>query len=189
VIVIAACVRFGRVSGEVFLVDSDGKVHAAPGAFVTFYGDDSKRNWGTFMKSDQSRRDKARDEAFKTRKEGETPAPEVITEAFLAAQKSRQDLYDRLAEDVEQSFCMETSSQIDKFFEDRLIAEGTSDREGRFSVDLQPGWLRPREYTIVVEGQAGQQNAIWLEWVFLRWRSEVRPVNPYCTYTAFNPQH
>ena len=47
--------RFARVTGEVFLVDSNGKVPAADGAWVSFYKADSKHNSSTFSESDLSR--------------------------------------------------------------------------------------------------------------------------------------
>jgi hypothetical protein len=185
--------RFARVSGEVFLVDSDGKVHAAPGASVTFYENDKHHSSFNFSEWDKSRRDKSEAKAREARDKGIKLIMEAAnTEAAFAAAKDRADFYEDMAKHEEDWFCMGTDSEIYKFFESeqlRFTAVETSDREGRFSVDLPPGWFRRRGYTVVVQGQAGQQNAIWIEEVHLKWRSQVRLVNPYCTYAAFNLQH
>ena len=176
--------NIGRVSGEVFLLDSDGKVHAAPGASVTFYEADSKHNWVTFYDSDRSRRDKADEKADEAFKKAMAPRVQIETketEADLAAAKAQADSYESMAQHERDSFCMRTGSEVISFFE-RVRAVETTDKEGRFSADLPSGWFRPRQYTVVVEGEAGQQNAIWIQDVDLKWRSQVRLVSPYCTY-------
>jgi hypothetical protein len=148
------------VSGEAFLLVSNGKVQPAPGASVTIYKANSEHDSGRFFFKDSARRDKAMNEEL----------------AF------RGKSIETMAQMTEFSFCMATDNEIRQFFHSqgptrRVVVVATADREGRFSVGLKPGW-----YTVIVKGQAGQQHALWMDDINVRWRSDVRLVDPYCTY-------
>ena len=77
---------------------------------------------------------------------------------------------------VQQSYCNQLSLGQGKYF-GSPVETLYADRTGRFSVRLKPG-----RYVVFIEGRAGDQHAVWLEDVQLRWRDEVRFVEPKCKY-------
>lgn len=149
------------VTGEVFLVDNDGRVHGAPGAAIVVYSLDG----GSFGEFTSSINDV---EAEYTRK-------------LLDIVNSESGEFLRLSIEVlNMMHCSQLSDRLSTFFQ-RRMALADADREGRFFVRLWPG-----RYVVVARGQAGDTFALWWAVVNVGWRSDLRLVTPRCSYETGN---
>lgn len=163
--VLVCALYFAGVSGEVFLVDERGSVRPAPGAQVAIYrSDGSQKTAAGYLVSDASGFKDYTDRLLKVAKAERENRPEgKITLALNL---------------VQQSYCHQLSLGRGKYL-GSAVETMNADRNGRFSARLKPG-----DYIVFVEGQAGTFYAVWLQDVRLKWREEVRLVEPQCKYSA-----
>ncbi len=151
------------ISGEAFLVDENGRARPAPGAKVEIFQSDELLKTAEGYRVSDASGIKQFDERLLmlTKAEQEKRSAEKIALALTLVQKS---------------YCEQFSLGRGRYF--GLPKQSlNADRNGRFSVRLKPG-----AYVIFVEGQASNHRAIWLQDVKLRWRDEVRLVEPVYEY-------
>jgi hypothetical protein len=153
------------VSGEVFLLTADGKPESAPGAQVRVYRSDDKHSLAEFFTRDLKSMDKI---------EKQFPNP-PYNEPF-------EGFYEGALEGrwrtVKSAQYMTILGDVPDYWGDqKLLARTTTDRNGNFSVRLNPG-----KYVIHVSGQAGRKQAHWLTEAQVTWRTEVRLSKPFFDY-------
>lgn len=180
--VVAACCAvlagawFSRgVTGEVFLVDSNGRVQTAPGAVVRVFRSEGKSVVGFLYSPEQASRDAQFERERKERFDKHL--------AWIEAAGNDQERLDFLAKNfdfLEQSY---DSVRCSKFASEAVRSFGTAvqftraDQQGRFSIQLPPG-----NYVLWVTGQAGSRHGEWLEDTRVIWRTNIRLVEPACEY-------
>jgi hypothetical protein len=156
---------FAGISGEVFLVDHNGKAQPAPGAAIVIYPvKDWRKSGAAYSVSNISGSDKHLARLLKLAQgERQHPADERIEPAVQL---------------VQQTYCQDLHNGRAQFF-GSPVEETTTDRNGRFAARLRPG-----NYAVFVEGQASNRHAVWIQDIPLRWRSEIRLVETLCDYSV-----
>lgn len=174
VVLVGAWFSFG-VSGEVFLVDSAGTAHVAPGAMVRVFRADGKSVAGFLYSAEHMAHDAEFERERKERSESHL--------ASIQAAGDNRERLDFLAENFEFLERSYDWTRCRKFRDDSVRYFGTAvgftraDQQGRFSVRLLPG-----KYVVWATGQAGSRHAEWLVDIQVIWRTNVRLVDAACEY-------
>ncbi len=170
--------EFAGLQGEVFLVTSDGKSFAAPGAEIWVLRTNKDRNMAGLLTKwiapakeqllrslqDSTRKlVKVRELAERRSINGENEERAIAALAQLQLAANRN-----FCNDVHAAILTQVGSQG---------VWATADRNGRFSIRLLPG-----HYIVGASGQAGKSHAEWAEEVQIFWRSYARLANPVCEY-------
>jgi len=147
-----------RLSGDVFLVSDAGKAEIAPGALIAVFPQTSDQSTAKFMLSPAT-----------------TAVHEEYSNRFIENLKNSPIEIAKVQNQAEgQVYCGKIRSGASKFFGEKITSL-TADQHGKFSLRLPPG-----SYSVMVSGQAGTKDGLWLEDVQVNWRSEVHFAKPVC---------
>ena len=154
------------VSGEIFVITENGKAVVAPGATLILYKiDESQANKIT---SDLGRKFEAYIHETGEHISMLTARPDELTHAYVES----------LNKISARKYCLQLHS-VGTDATQRIYISSNADRGGRFSLAATPG-----AYFLYVSGQAGETHAEWFQIVRVRWREQLRLVQPTCSYSS-----
>jgi hypothetical protein len=171
VTVVAWLVTSG-IAGEAFVVNH-GHAVALPGASITLY------------RVDRTQKDKILAEISANRTRYAEDASQLKqfaheAETALASGVPAEiaiDGFDRHAHLAEMKFCFGLANTLS--YAPTPSISGNADREGHFSFNVNPG-----NYFVHMVAETGKRHVEWFEFVHVRWREQLRLVEPTCSYSA-----